>query len=96
MIEVKGIPGRGETPAGARRISICGERRRRIPKEFSSCTRSLVTPWVFAYSSAGGAVAELRAPVDRKGFAMRKMILTGALFARLTRKDRLTLPYAYY
>ncbi|MEU8873469.1 cittilin family RiPP precursor [Streptomyces javensis] len=27
---------------------------------------------------------------------MRKLILTGALFARLTRKDRLTLPYAYY
>ncbi|MET9751538.1 MULTISPECIES: cittilin family RiPP precursor [Streptomyces] len=24
------------------------------------------------------------------------MILTGALFARLTRKDRLTLPYSYY
>ncbi|MER5784257.1 MULTISPECIES: cittilin family RiPP precursor [Streptomyces] len=24
------------------------------------------------------------------------MILTGALFARITRKDRLTLPYSYY
>ncbi|MEU0031808.1 MULTISPECIES: cittilin family RiPP precursor [unclassified Streptomyces] len=27
---------------------------------------------------------------------MRKLILTGALFARLTRKDRLTAPYMYY
>ncbi len=34
--------------------------------------------------------------VEKEVFAMRKMILTGALFARLTRKDRLTLPYSYY
>ncbi|MER6284128.1 cittilin family RiPP precursor [Streptomyces sviceus] len=27
---------------------------------------------------------------------MRKLILTGALFARLARKDRLTAPYLYY
>ncbi|MCQ8191821.1 cittilin family RiPP precursor [Streptomyces rugosispiralis] len=36
------------------------------------------------------------APNEREVFAMRKLILTGALFARLTRKDRLTLPYSYY
>ncbi|GGR17270.1 cittilin family RiPP precursor [Streptomyces netropsis] len=35
-------------------------------------------------------------PDEKEVFAMRKMILTGALFARLTRKDRLTLPYSYY
>ncbi|MCX5385436.1 cittilin family RiPP precursor [Streptomyces sp. NBC_00083] len=27
---------------------------------------------------------------------MRKLILTGALFARLSRKDRLTKAYIYY
>ncbi|MFB7575057.1 cittilin family RiPP precursor [Streptomyces sp. NPDC056165] len=27
---------------------------------------------------------------------MRKLVLTGALFMRLTRKDRLTAPYRYY
>ncbi|MER8087308.1 cittilin family RiPP precursor [Streptomyces sp. NPDC056178] len=27
---------------------------------------------------------------------MRKLVLTGALFMRLTRKDRLTAPYLYY
>lgn len=30
------------------------------------------------------------------GGAMRKLVLTGALFLRLTRKDRLTAPYEYY
>ncbi|MEU1779769.1 MULTISPECIES: cittilin family RiPP precursor [Streptomyces] len=34
--------------------------------------------------------------LEKEVHAMRKMILTGALFARLTRKDRLTLPYSYY
>ncbi|MFE5096185.1 cittilin family RiPP precursor [Streptomyces sp. NPDC056638] len=28
--------------------------------------------------------------------SMRKLVLTGALFMRLTRKDRLTAPYSYY
>ncbi|MFJ5722979.1 cittilin family RiPP precursor [Streptomyces sp. NPDC093149] len=28
--------------------------------------------------------------------SMRKLVLTGALFMRLTRKDRLTAPYLYY
>ncbi|MFF4156595.1 cittilin family RiPP precursor [Streptomyces sp. NPDC001678] len=34
--------------------------------------------------------------LEKEVHAMRKIILTGALFARLTRKDRLTLPYSYY
>ncbi|MEU8967048.1 cittilin family RiPP precursor [Streptomyces sp. NPDC048491] len=31
-----------------------------------------------------------------KEIEMRKLILTGALFARLSRKDRLTKAYIYY
>ncbi len=53
-------------------------------------------PDIYCLAHAGTVIPLRPAPNEREVFAMRKLILTGALFARLTRKDRLTLPYSYY